>query len=136
MPAQNVVQQRPVDFSLRQELLDSGQVLMAAHARSDGNDIFRRKDFCRHAVIFNPLCFAHSFLSQPGRGEELNRKIFDDQMLALYVPTFRLQMRIDRRDACAQRFVARDKNDVRVVGREWFGVVDCRECSAKRVIFD
>src|SRR5438552_540111 len=45
-------------------------------------------------------------------------------MLAFDAPTFRLQMRIDRRNARAQGFVARDKDDIRIVGREWLGVIN------------
>ena len=57
-------------------------------------------------------------------------------MLTFDAPTFRLQMRIDRRNARAQGFVARDKDDIRIVGREWLGVINRGERAAECIIFD
>src|SRR6266498_2885482 len=45
-------------------------------------------------------------------------------------------MRIDRRNSGAQCFVARDEDDVGIVSRERFDVVNGSERAAQRVIFD
>ena len=51
MPPQNVVQHRLIDLRIRHELLDPGQILVSANARSDGNDMFGTEYFCRNAFI-------------------------------------------------------------------------------------
>src|SRR5438067_3161520 len=61
MPPQNVVQHRLIDLRIRHELLDPGQILVSANARSDGNDMFGTEYFCRNAFIFDWFCPAHGF---------------------------------------------------------------------------
>ena len=66
----------------------------------------------------------------------MNGEILNQQVLAFDAPALRLQMRIDRRNARAQGFVARDKDDIRIVGREWLGVINRGERAAECIIFD
>jgi len=72
---QNVVQHRFVDRGLRHELLDPRQILMPANACSDGDDIFRPKNFRRHAFVFDWLRIANRFYGQPRSSQELKREI-------------------------------------------------------------
>ncbi len=132
MPPQNIVQQCLVDVCLSHELLDPREIFMSPDACSYGDDVLRTKNFRSYAFILDRFCFAHCLLSQSGCSDELNRKVFNEQMLAFDTPAFRLQTRVDLGNSCAQAFVAGDENNVRVIGGNRFGVIDCGQRPAKR----
>ena len=66
MPPQDVVQKRLVDLSLFQQLLDPRQVFVSSYAGSDGDDVFRPKDFCGHAFVLNRLRVTYRVFGQSG----------------------------------------------------------------------
>src|SRR5882724_1643296 len=45
-------------------------------------------------------------------------------------------MRVNRRNSGVQCFVLRDENNIGIVGRERFDVVNRGKCAAQRVVFD
>ena len=55
MPLWDVVQQRIVDFSLRHQLFDAGQVFVPPDAGGDGNEVFGTENVCRYAFVFYQL---------------------------------------------------------------------------------
>jgi len=57
-------------------------------------------------------------------------------MLAFDSPALGLQIRIDSWDSSAQSFVAGDENDIGIVRRDGFGVVNRGQRPAQRVVFD
>jgi hypothetical protein len=68
MANKDVVQGRSVDLRLFEHLLDSGEIFVSSNARSDGDDVLRRENFCRDAVVFDSIRVAHRFLGS-FRGE-------------------------------------------------------------------
>ena len=136
MPSQDVVEQLPVDLCLRHDLFDTRQIFVPSNARSNGNNVFRTENFRRHAFVFDQVRIVNRFFSQPGGNEELNRKVFDEQVLALDSPASGLQVRIDRRNSRAQGLIAGDENNIGVVGREWLAVIDRGQSSTQRVVLD
>ena len=112
------------------------QVLVSTDARSNSNDVFGAKNFRRNAFVFDLHSFSNRFFSQSSRSPKLNRKIFKDEMFPFDSPTFGLQMRIDRGNSCTQRRVAGDKNDISVVRRERFCVINRSERATERLVFN
>jgi hypothetical protein len=89
IPPPNVVQQCLVDLCLSHELLDPREIFMSPNTRSDPDDVFRPKNFCLYALVFERLRFAHYLFGQSGCGDESHREIFYEQMLTLNAPAFR-----------------------------------------------
>jgi hypothetical protein len=73
-------------------LLDSRQILVSSDAGSNCNDMLGTKDLRGHSFLFNLASFANRLFRESGRGKELNREIFDEEMLAVHAPATFLEM--------------------------------------------
>jgi hypothetical protein len=70
------------------------------------------------------------------RSQKLNRKIFNQHMFVFDSATFGLQMRIDCGNSCSQGLIRWNEDNIRVVSRERFGVIDRGQRTTKRVVFN
>jgi len=83
-----------------------------------------RKTFAGTPSYSIPAGLADRLFCESGRGQESNREVFDEEMLALDAPAMCLKMRVDRWNSGGESFFRRDKDDVDVVGGERFYIVD------------
>ena len=136
IPREDVVQQRFVDFGLFEQLLDSGQVFVPPDARGNRDEVLRAENLRWNAFVLDRASFPDRFFGQSGGREELNRKAFYEQVLAIDEPAALAKVRVDFRNPRAESVLSGDKDDVRIVGGEWLDVVDGGERAAERVVLD
>src|SRR6266481_9645041 len=134
MTAQDAFQPLFVEVSLFQELFDARFVFLSSNTGSDGDDMLGTEDFCGHTLECDALGFTHGFFGQSAGCKELYQESAYHKMLFLDLPTLRLQVRVDVRNACGQPRVFWDEKNVGVVGSERLDIVNGRECAAERPV--
>src|SRR5205809_4087273 len=69
-----------------------------------------RKTFAGTPSYSIPAGLADRLFCESGRGQESNREVFDEEMLALDAPAMCLKMRVDRWNSGGESFFRRDKD--------------------------